>query len=42
MRDTPAVVTFNTSRISAWRKNVVGYKTWLTGFPRYWGVSLKS
>jgi peptide/nickel transport system substrate-binding protein len=41
MHDTPAVVTFNTSRISAYRKNVVGYKTWLTGLPRYWGVSLK-
>ncbi len=41
MDETPAIVTFNTSRLSAVRKNVVGYACWPTGLPRYWGVSLK-
>ena len=40
LEDTPAIVTFNSARISAYRRNVVGFRSWLTGFPRYWGVSL--
>ena len=42
LEDTPAIVTFNSARISAYRRNVTGFKAWLTGFPRYWGVSVGS
>jgi peptide/nickel transport system substrate-binding protein len=39
--EVPMIVLFNPLEISATRKNVVGFKGWPYGEPRYWGVSLK-
>lgn len=39
--DVPMVVLFNGSEIAATAKNVTGFKSWLYGEPRFWGVSLQ-
>lgn len=41
MRDTPAVIFFNSSRIAAVRLNVTGYKGWPAAQQRLWGVGLR-
>jgi peptide/nickel transport system substrate-binding protein len=41
MRDTPAIVLFNSTSTSAIRSNVVGYADWPAQTQRFWGVSLK-
>jgi peptide/nickel transport system substrate-binding protein len=38
LEDTPAVVLFNATRISASRANVFGFKEWPAAQPRLWGV----
>jgi len=38
LEDTPAVVLFNATRISATRANVTGYKEWRAAQQRLWGV----
>jgi peptide/nickel transport system substrate-binding protein len=41
MEEVPAVVLFNSTRISAVRTNVTGYKGWAAAQQRLWGVGLK-
>lgn len=41
LQETPAVVLFNATRISAVRANVVGFKEWPAEQQRLWGVSLR-
>ncbi len=38
LQETPAVVLFNATRISATRANVVGFKEWPAAQQRLWGV----
>jgi peptide/nickel transport system substrate-binding protein len=40
MREVPAVVLFNSSRLSVVRAAVTGHENWLSGQPRLWGVGL--
>jgi peptide/nickel transport system substrate-binding protein len=39
--DVPMIVLFNGSELTAHRKNVTGFKGWLFGQPRFWGVALQ-
>jgi peptide/nickel transport system substrate-binding protein len=41
MEDVPAVILYNSSRISAVRSNVKGFKEWPANQQRLWGVSLQ-
>ncbi|HEY4030623.1 MAG TPA: ABC transporter substrate-binding protein [Caulobacteraceae bacterium] len=41
LRDTPAIVLFNATRISAVRANVTGFNEWAAQQQRLWGVALK-
>lgn len=38
IEDAPMVPLFNDTAITAVRSNISGYKSWLTGHPRLWGV----
>jgi len=40
--EVPLIPLFNTTLIGAVRKNVVGYKGWPGGLPRYWNVGFGS
>jgi peptide/nickel transport system substrate-binding protein len=40
-RDAPAVILFNTKRVTAVRAGVVGYESWPGALQRLWGVGLK-
>jgi peptide/nickel transport system substrate-binding protein len=40
-QDTPAIILFNTSRVTAVRSNVVGYKSWPGALTRLWGVGIR-
>lgn len=40
-RDAPAIVLFNTQRVTAVRANVTGYESWPGALQRLWGVSLE-
>jgi len=40
MEDIPAVILYNSSRISAVRSNVTGFKEWPANQQRLWGVGL--
>ena len=41
LRDAPAIVLFNSTRIAAVRPNVEGFSEWPAGEPRYWNVALR-
>jgi peptide/nickel transport system substrate-binding protein len=41
LRDTPAIVLFNSTRIAAVRGGVTGFTEWPAGEPRYWNVGLR-
>jgi peptide/nickel transport system substrate-binding protein len=41
MRDVPAIVLFNSTRIAAIRPGVEGFSEWPAGEPRYWNVALR-
>jgi peptide/nickel transport system substrate-binding protein len=41
LAEVPAVVLFNSTRISAVRSNVTGYREWPAAQQRLWGVGLK-
>jgi peptide/nickel transport system substrate-binding protein len=38
VKDAPMVPLFNDTAITAVRSNISGYKNWLTGHPRLWGI----
>lgn len=40
-QDAPAVILYNSSRISATRSNVYGFKEWAANQQRFWDVGLK-
>jgi peptide/nickel transport system substrate-binding protein len=40
LREVPAVVLFNSSRLSVVRAAVTGHENWLSAQPRLWGVGL--
>jgi len=40
-QDAPAVILYNSTRISAMRSNVSGFKEWSANEPRFWDVGLK-
>jgi peptide/nickel transport system substrate-binding protein len=42
LADVPLIPLFNATLIGAVRKNVVGYKGWAGGLPRYWNVGFGS
>ena len=37
----PAVVLFNSSRLSVVRSDVTGHRNWMSAQPRLWGVGLR-
>jgi peptide/nickel transport system substrate-binding protein len=41
LRDVPAIVLFNSTRIAAVRPDVFGFSQWAAGEPRYWNVGLR-
>lgn len=41
IEDAPAVVLFNSARISAVRANIVGYRNWAAAQQRLWGVGVQ-
>ena len=40
VRDVPAIVLFNSTRIAAAQPYVRGFSEWPAGEPRYWNVAL--
>jgi peptide/nickel transport system substrate-binding protein len=40
LAEVPAVVLFNSARLSAVRSNVTGYENWMAAQQRLWGVGL--
>jgi peptide/nickel transport system substrate-binding protein len=40
LEDVPAIILYNSSRITAVRSNVTGFKEWPANQQRFWGVSL--
>lgn len=41
MEETPAVILYNSARITALRNAVVGYRNWAAAQPRLWNVGLE-
>jgi peptide/nickel transport system substrate-binding protein len=41
LEEVPAVVLYNSSRLSAVRSGVTGHQNWMSAQPRLWGVSLR-
>ncbi|MDB5738689.1 MAG: extracellular solute-binding protein family 5, partial [Sphingomonas bacterium] len=41
-RDVPAIVLYNTRRVTAFRSNVYGVKGWPAQLQRLWGVGLRA
>ncbi len=41
LEEVPAVVLYNSSRLSVVRSEVVGHQNWMSAQPRLWGVSLR-
>jgi peptide/nickel transport system substrate-binding protein len=41
LQEVPAVVLYNSSRLSVVRSEVTGHRNWMSGQPRLWGVGLR-
>ncbi|MEA3178954.1 MAG: peptide/nickel transport system substrate-binding protein [Gammaproteobacteria bacterium] len=41
LEEVPAVVLYNSSRLSVVRSAVIGHQNWMSAQPRLWGVSLR-
>lgn len=41
LEEVPAVVLFNSSRLSVVRSDVTGHRNWMSAQPRLWGVGLR-
>jgi peptide/nickel transport system substrate-binding protein len=41
LEEVPAVVLFNSSRLSVVRSDVTGHHNWMSAQPRLWGVGLR-
>ena len=41
LEQVPAIVLFNSARLSVVRAAVTGHQNWMSGLPRLWGVGLR-